>query len=216
LNVSEHDTAGTRGPPVRLKSCISLEDECEPDYSPPRRKKVRFHEVEIREFERIPGDNPSVAAGPAISLAWDHHEVGVLGVHEYEMSRPPRRNYKEIQMPAATRIKLLKKAGHSPQDIQRSKDEVARERRNRTTSAAMQEFETLQIAKESLGRKWRRWRKGKSSVDEHEDEQDELWKNANKDNGNKKALERKAPPEAPPTATPDTSTSTLFDDDETA
>jgi hypothetical protein len=213
---------GTRAS-YKLKGCISLAEhltqECEPN-TPTRRKKVRFHEVEIREFERIPGDNPGVTTGPAISLAWDHHEEASLDVHEYEKSRPPRRNYREIQMPAATRIKLLKKGGHSPQDINRAKEDVARAKRNRSTSVAMQEFEKLQIAKESLARKWRRWRKGKSSSEEHEDEQEELWKNANKDDNNRsneQTLQRKAPPrEAVPQAapvTPESSISTLAEEE---
>jgi hypothetical protein len=150
-----------------------------------------------------------------VSLAWDHHEEASLDVLEYESSRPPRRNYWEIQTPAATRIELLEKNGYSPQDIDRAQSETDREKRLRSTSPAIQELEPLQIAMESLARKWRRWRKGKSS----KEEQDELWKNANKGKTIEKSLEKKAPPpEAPSTATtsPESSISTLDEDEEMA
>jgi predicted DNA-binding WGR domain protein len=154
----------------------------------------------------VAGDHPSVRRGPAVSIAWDHHEEASLNLHEYEASRPPRRTKLEFQMPASTRRDLLEKSGVSREDISRSLRESNRVKRNRSTSSIMQEFEGLQIVRESLVRKWKRWRKGQSSAEEFQEEQDQLWKNANTN------AEKKVPPapESSPTATPASSSTSLI------
>ena len=48
------------------------------------KKSVSFHEVHIREFERIVGDNPAVSACPAVSIAWDHHSENTHKVDHVE------------------------------------------------------------------------------------------------------------------------------------
>ena len=148
--------SNNQGPAAQLKSCLSEHSAGETRNTKPLRKSVSFHQVHIREYERIVGDNPSVTAGPAVSMAWNHHEHTSLTVSDYESTRPPRRTHPQIQMPANVRRQHLENSGASWKEIQDAQTEIRRVQKNRQASAAMQEFESTQIILESIGRKWKR------------------------------------------------------------
>jgi hypothetical protein len=59
---------------------------------------VVFHEVLIRNYSQTIGDNPSVSYGPPISLDWDYEEVEPISLEEYEKSRGPRRNTRQMML----------------------------------------------------------------------------------------------------------------------
>lgn len=166
-----------RKKPAPLKSCLSSvsEHDTRSTNTSDLKKSVSFHQVEIREYERIPGDNPAVTSGPAVSMAWSHHSNTSLDCIEYEDSRPPRRIPAEFQMPASVRKTLLEKSGASSTDIQKSQAEIRITKRHRQATAAMQELESAEILFQSIGRKWKRLINGVSQ----QQEQDLLWKNAN-------------------------------------
>ncbi|CAB9509047.1 expressed unknown protein [Seminavis robusta] len=52
-----------------------------------RRRVVSFGTVQIREFERIAGDNPAVSQGPSLSLGWKSIDQKPLTVRKYEDTR---------------------------------------------------------------------------------------------------------------------------------
>eukprot|EP00978_Attheya_sp_CCMP212_P031249 scaffold117482_cov46-Attheya_sp.AAC.2 len=53
---------------------------------------VLFSLVEIREYPRILGDNPSCRSGPPISLGWDYDKAVVVKVPIREFDEIPRQN----------------------------------------------------------------------------------------------------------------------------
>jgi len=123
-----------------------------------------------------------VTAGPAVSMAWNHHSHSSLGLAEYESSRGPTRTSPEFQMPSTVRRKYLQQSGVSLEEIKEAQMEIRRTKRNRRATFALQEFEGTQILLESIGRKWRRARSKRSQ----QHELDDLWKNANRSNTDKK------------------------------
>jgi hypothetical protein len=160
--------------PKKLKSCLSVSQHDTTTRPPALKKSVSFHQVEIREYERIVGDNPSVSSGPAVSLAWDHHDKMSLQLNDYESIRPPRRCAGEFQMPTAVRRSLLMQSGATHEELYRSEREIKKVQRRRQATQAMQECEGAQILLQSIGRKWNRFRKGVST----QQEQENLWKDA--------------------------------------
>jgi hypothetical protein len=67
-------------------------------------KGVCFAFVEIREYEMVLGDNPSVTNGPPISLGWAVESISIFTVDMYERSKDPRARH-ELQVPAALRVR---------------------------------------------------------------------------------------------------------------
>mmetsp|Transcript_5620 Transcript_5620/g.8259 ORF Transcript_5620/g.8259 Transcript_5620/m.8259 type:complete len:588 (+) Transcript_5620:220-1983(+) len=49
--------------------------------------KVRFSDVEIREYQRVIGDNPSCSNGPPMSIGWRYNILGKMSVGDFEQTR---------------------------------------------------------------------------------------------------------------------------------
>lgn len=80
---------------------------------------VHFEQITIREYPIMLGDNPGGTTGPPLTIDWQHDpstEVTV-GVDEYEETRPARRLYLEMAIPASERTFILKKVGYSRSEI---------------------------------------------------------------------------------------------------
>ena len=73
-------------------------------------KKVSFHIAELQHYDRLPGDNPSVSAGVALSLGWEVLDVQVYSVEDYEgqigVTRT-RRYRKDLALSREEREQLL-------------------------------------------------------------------------------------------------------------
>ena len=63
-------------------------------------KKVAWSQVEIRVFQVILGDSPSVSSGPPIMLGWDVLDTYCLNLETFEKEHAPRRNSKELTVSA--------------------------------------------------------------------------------------------------------------------
>lgn len=117
----------------KLKSCISA-----PNLSgmATMKRNVSFSKIEIREYERTLGDNPSVSSGPPLALDWIYNpDHDVFDVEEYENAKTPR-SKAEMLMPKSLRETLLK----DQWDVSRSEmNSVAKEvnitKRNRRATA---------------------------------------------------------------------------------
>lgn len=67
-----------------------------------------FHKVMIREYEVVPGCNPSVSCGPPVELGWKHAGHKVIDLEKYEKLREGKRRYKmQMRMPKEVRKNLL-------------------------------------------------------------------------------------------------------------
>ena len=190
----DHEMIGSRGkleeenkPDIKLRSAVANDDESaeqlggETTESPGRR--VSFHQIEIREYPRCLGDNPSVTFGPPMSIGWKHNQSYVLDVDQYENYKDGldedgthqperrRRSSAEFQLPWNLREEILREecsqddeyaqqadVACTAEEIQARIQEIRRAKRQRQASYAMTEFEHLEVFFESLWRKLRRLR----------------------------------------------------------
>lgn len=77
---------------------------------------ITFSNIEIREYARTVGINPSVSAGPPVTITWDYDpNVKVLSVEDYEKHAPNRRSMAELALPRSVREDILKKQWGIPQ-----------------------------------------------------------------------------------------------------
>jgi len=88
---------------------------------------VSFDSIEIREYERVVGDNPSCSKGPPISIGWECMVCRLYRINDYEKHiRGPRRTKKEFHLAADKRTHLLI-------DVwERSEDDIRKARREAT------------------------------------------------------------------------------------
>jgi hypothetical protein len=67
-----------------------------------------FHKVYIRDYEVVPGCNPSVSCGPPLELGWRHSEHREVDFEIYESVRDgKRRSNHQMRMPKNVRKDLL-------------------------------------------------------------------------------------------------------------
>ena len=81
------------------------------------KRSVSFDRIDIREYQRTVGDNPSVSSGPALSLAWDYSDSVRSTVDNYESERGSRRKMMEMVVPRFERELLLKDSGVSRKEM---------------------------------------------------------------------------------------------------
>lgn len=103
-----------------LKTSKKSHEQKEPD------RQVVFDSIEIREYERIVGDNPSCTRGPPISIGWSYYVLQRCDVEYYETSvRPPPRSKKEFHLAADQRTQMLMKEWQYPEEeLQKARREA--------------------------------------------------------------------------------------------
>lgn len=82
-----------------------------------RSQRVKFTMVEIREFERVVGDNPSCSSGVPVSIGWGHGKTFKMKLEDFESARPPRRAQMDLVLTRGERHRLLVEWGASGQDV---------------------------------------------------------------------------------------------------
>jgi hypothetical protein len=97
---------GSKGKPMPPKTAKSILKTQESFSEQP--KNVSFHQVEIREYERTVGDNPSCSRGPPISIGWTYVLSRKCALDEYEtVIKPTKRSKKDFHLGADKRTFLL-------------------------------------------------------------------------------------------------------------
>lgn len=119
-------------------STVYDSDDCAGDDGPKQNSELRnvgWHKVEIREYGRTVGDNPSVSGGPPITLSWTYHKAFEGSVDAYENDRPVRHVGKEMAVPRYLReIMLCEEWGCSNREIANAvRDILAIKQQRRTT-----------------------------------------------------------------------------------
>ena len=84
-----------------------------------RQSRVSFAHVNIREYERVLGDNPSVTSGPPLSIGWRHSTTLLtMSLDDYESGKGPPRSSSEYLVPKSVReTMLVEHAGVSRREI---------------------------------------------------------------------------------------------------
>lgn len=77
-------------------------------------RTLQFDKIEIREYARTIGDNPSCSSGPPVSISWEYTPVGKISLDEYEETRPPRRSHFEMVLPRKVRHDMLRREWDVP------------------------------------------------------------------------------------------------------
>ena len=109
-----------------LCSTTSMECKEEEEIGRGLRLSVTFDFVEIREYERVVGDNPSCARGPPVAIGWIYQSGTVCPVDDYEtLLRGPRRTKREFHLTAEQRTQILVDEWEcSEEDIRRARREA--------------------------------------------------------------------------------------------
>ena len=137
----------------------------------PRKPKVHFGSVLVRDYDIILGDHPCCSYGPPITIDWDYLEYEALEVDVYEFHHPPRRNLREMGLNYYQRKHLLSQAGYTEVDFKKTKKEVKRSKLNRVITKQVVAYPPLlkvEDAVESARRKFKRllrddhWKRQKS------------------------------------------------------
>mmetsp|Transcript_37650 Transcript_37650/g.82470 ORF Transcript_37650/g.82470 Transcript_37650/m.82470 type:complete len:503 (+) Transcript_37650:446-1954(+) len=99
-------------------------------------RRVSFGNIEIKEYPRAIGDNPSVSSGgPPVSLGRKPVSAFTLKVEDYETLRTShRRSREEMLLPPDIREDWLREAGYGSNEIYQSTKSAARIRRQRQSS----------------------------------------------------------------------------------
>jgi len=91
-----------------------------------------FAHVYIREYEIVPGNNPSCSKGPPIELGWAHIEHSHMDFEKYEDVRDGRRRlHAQMRMPTEVRKSLLLHHGSSQKMIRDATRSAAIHRKQR-------------------------------------------------------------------------------------
>jgi len=158
-NLSNLSNMGNSSP-KSSKSAKSAHQICveEPEldtFVAPKMKRVAsivsFQSVDVREYDRTLGDNPSCMSGPPISLDWSYSETTAVCINEYEDKRTPKRI---LRMSKVKRENMLKsKLGYSEEEIETAKKEKKKLQRNRSVTDLIAPFWRIEHAIQSVKRK---------------------------------------------------------------
>lgn len=134
--VSIIDAAGmSKNPSERSRSSLSRRRKNREKRS--GQSGVSFGSVNVREYERIIGDNPAVSAGVPIGLGWSYSNYLEVDVDIYESSvrKPGPRTRRDFFLTPQNRISILRdEYGCSNDEITKAKELAAEVRYQRQVS----------------------------------------------------------------------------------
>ncbi|KAG7368707.1 hypothetical protein IV203_031450 [Nitzschia inconspicua] len=125
----------------------------------PPRPRVRFSFVTIRNYDITMGDNPSVTAGPPITLGWSYEQLPSLPLREFETFRdanPRAVDSHCLMISADDRRNMLKRAGFTDNQIQQNEKRVMKIQKQRARTRMSFPFHCVEHAMRSAGRKLQR------------------------------------------------------------
>lgn len=128
----EFGSSTSLGEPVE-KATSSSEQEDQPEAAKDRRK-VSFAQVTVNSHSIVLGDNPSVSAGPPISISWEPFESESFAVEEYEELKPCPRAQAQLHIPKSLREDWLRAEGYARSELFDVMREIQKVRRRRQLS----------------------------------------------------------------------------------
>ncbi len=153
-------------PPSSSETSMSIDSD-EKDGSKTMRR-CAFSCVDIREHERIAGDNPCVSSGVPLSIGWGYYQHQSIPLDNYELNKGPPRDKVEMMVPADVRKSMLRdEFGVSIKDINMAAREAnitKGQRRHTVTTEHLVVNDVVQSAK----RKFLRIVKKKTTANEQE------------------------------------------------
>jgi len=102
---------------------------------------VSFQSVNVREYERTLGDNPSCSYGPPVTLDWEYSNEQSLSLDDYEKYRGMRRNKCTMRLPARTRETMLKiNMGFSDEEVKAVERSIKKVQKSRSMTDVFSPF----------------------------------------------------------------------------
>ena len=140
-------------------------------------KRCSFSSVDIREHERVAGDNPCVTSGVPLSIGWGYYQHDSISLDDYEFNRGPPRDKIEMMVPAGIRRQMLRdEFDVTIAEINASMREVNVTKRHRRHTVATEHMEGWSEVVQSAKRKFGRFAKKTSTKKEEE----KIWERAHK------------------------------------
>ncbi|CAB9499836.1 expressed unknown protein [Seminavis robusta] len=119
---------------------------------------IQFSVVEIREFERVVGDNPSCSSGVPVSIGWNHGKTFKMDLEDFEKARPPRRSQMDLVLTRGERHRLLVEWGASGQDVIEAIRMIIRvKNQRRQTVNNLGSYDKVEEVFENIGRRFTRF-----------------------------------------------------------
>mmetsp|Transcript_25804 Transcript_25804/g.36789 ORF Transcript_25804/g.36789 Transcript_25804/m.36789 type:complete len:403 (-) Transcript_25804:138-1346(-) len=120
-------------------------------------KAVTFSHVDLREYERVPGDNPCVRGGVPLSIGWRHVQHNPICLDNYESGKGHPRDKIEMMVPASVRRSMLRdEFGASIHELNAAMKSVNISKRQRAHTIASEDTEVFEEVLESAKRKFKR------------------------------------------------------------
>ncbi|KAL7461332.1 hypothetical protein ACHAXS_001751 [Conticribra weissflogii] len=140
-------------------------------------RNISFSSVDIREHERIAGDNPCVSQGVPLSIGWGYYQHDSIDLDDYEHGKGPARDQVEMMVPSAVRRAMLRQEfGVSIKEMNEAMKRVNIAKRQRRHTVATEHLEGWAEVLQSAKRKFKRMVKRTTT----EKEQQKLWEKAHK------------------------------------
>lgn len=144
---------------------------------PKTMRRCSFSFVDIREHERIAGDNPCVSSGVPLSIGWGYYQHAQIELDHYELNKGPPRDKVEMLVPAAIRRSMLRDEFSVPvAELNYAIREANVTKRRRRHTVATEHLEAWEDVIQSAKRKFNRIVKKTTTAKE----QEKLWSKAHK------------------------------------
>mmetsp|Transcript_15751 Transcript_15751/g.36288 ORF Transcript_15751/g.36288 Transcript_15751/m.36288 type:complete len:427 (+) Transcript_15751:461-1741(+) len=135
-------------------------------------RRCTFSSIDIREHERIAGDNPCVSSGVPLSIGWGFVQHDPIEFDFYQTHKAPGRSKIEMMVPAEVRKQMLRDEFQVPvKELNDSMKEVTITKRQRRQTNASEHLEGWQEVSQSVNRKFKRFLKKTTTSQEAE----KLW-----------------------------------------
>jgi hypothetical protein len=120
-----------------------------------RTRKIDFSTVEVRQYERILGDNPSCSSGAPVSIGWKFFQERTLclSVDEYEYYHGHFRDECDMVLDRQERETLLYELGYSEKDLAKVVRENVKMKKNRRQTVNNLPIMKIEVAVESMTKK---------------------------------------------------------------
>lgn len=105
------------------------------------RRSVSFDTVQIRVFERVLTENPSLQGGPSLGLGWNYKEKKAVPLEKFETKRASswtsrRRSSRDLLMSPEQRERMARKHGFSKVEIEKNARRIERIVRQRDEASS--------------------------------------------------------------------------------
>ena len=136
---------------------------------------LKFSTLEIREHATQLDTNPSVSSGPAVALSWSYNVSARVMIENYEELRPPRRQMREMRVPASEREARLLASGVSRREIEVSIKSIKEAQKKRKKAIDQMKNDTVYEKIEAVKRRLLKIMGRKKS---QKKEEEDLWDSA--------------------------------------